>query len=326
MRSPRLLFGLSAAFVVLLVGAAEGFWRAQGHRPSVVDSEQLWSAVRGGIGDGWDELVLLGSSRMQLGLDLATVRERLPGVRASMLAVDGRYPMATLRHLAEDESFRGTVWCATTEDGFLRDQWDAQQAYVDAFRTDESLTTGLEATVTAALQSRLVVLNPKTRLDAVLRDVLRRQPLPRPTYLVTRLDRTRLADYSRTDIAAHRAGRVRRSREVPEPASPEDWLRDVAFVDKWVQAIERRGGRVVFIRFPTSGPVWKIDERRYPKAAYWDRLDEATTAATLHFRDVPAMQQFELPDYSHLDERDRQSFTASLLDALDARGILRDRP
>ena len=83
-----------------------------------------------------------------------------------------------------------------------------------------------------------------------------------------------------------------------------------------------RGGKVVFIRFPTADEHWDLDRAHYPRSEYWDRWANRSKAAFLHFMDVPEMQKFELPDTSHLDERDAPAFTESLLRELAARDLL----
>ncbi len=71
-----------------------------------------------------------------------------------------------------------------------------------------------------------------------------------------------------------------------------------------VRRIQSRGGRVVFVRFPTSGEHWQIDQLKYPKSEFWDLIGGSTVAQTIHFVDHPALRQFELPDTSHLDFSD----------------------
>ena len=75
---------------------------------------------------------------------------------------------------------------------------------------------------------------------------------------------------------------------------------------------------MAFVRFPTAGQYWKYDERYYPRERYWDHFAARSSAVTLHFRDAPALNGFELPDMSHLNSWDAPAFTAGLIRALDA--------
>ena len=87
-------------------------------------------------------------------------------------------------------------------------------------------------------------------------------------------------------------------------------------------AIERRGGKVVFVRMPTSDEHWALDESKYPKALYWDRFAAVAEATAIHFLDVPGLAGFECPDTSHLDTRDSVAFTGRLVHELLDRGVI----
>ncbi len=328
-RSPNknwlLIWGTTLAVAVGIVSGAEVYWRSQGHRPSIVDSPLIWSCHRSQVSNNnLEQVVLLGASRIQLGFSTDDFRERYPDIELTQLAVDGRHPAATLRNLASDERFRGTVICSITEAGFEQSCWDLQQEYVEHYHHHHTFHKRIESVVGSSLQSRLVVLSPQVRFDKVLRSLLAGDPLPKPIYLITRYDRSKLADYSLLDIEAHRRFRIERvlASSNRKPPIPEIWMEDVKKVEEWVQQIASRGGRVVFVRFPTSGEHWVLDISQYPKSEYWDRMAAFTSAETIHFTDVPALTQFELPDTSHLDYRDAPAFTNGLLDELEKRGIL----
>jgi hypothetical protein len=89
-----------------------------------------------------------------------------------------------------------------------------------------------------------------------------------------------------------------------------------------VESIQKRGGKVIFARFPTSGEHRVLDERYYPRREYWDRFAARTPALAIHFDDVPALSRFELPDTSHLDSRDTPAFTEALIEELARRGVI----
>ena len=102
---------------------------------------------------------------------------------------------------------------------------------------------------------------------------------------------------------------------------PEEWLKLTAPIERAVDAIQSRGGRVVFVRFPTSGEMLALSRRVYPKEIYWDRFAATTSAAMVHFLDVPSLSKFDCPDLSHLDRRDAVRFTEGLIAELQRRGI-----
>ena len=108
-----------------------------------------------------------------------------------------------------------------------------------------------------------------------------------------------------------------------EASSPVHWLQAASEIEQWIDEIRARGGRVALVRLPTSDYHWSIPEAYCPKAQCWDALAEATSATTLHFRDVPELQDFKLPDGSHIDRRDTVRFTRILIRALETKGLFR---
>ncbi|MCG8405832.1 MAG: hypothetical protein MI923_11605 [Phycisphaerales bacterium] len=305
----------------IAVSSVEAYWRSHGHRPSMVDSLEHWAFYRSKVSDNQREhVVLVGSSRIQLGFSTDTFREKFPRHQLTQLAIDSRFPIAVLRDLANDEQFRGIAICSMTALGFLRQNWEDQQDYVEFFHHDYMFHHAWDGIVGSRLKAQLVVLSPKVRIDRVLRAVLTQSPLPEPSYLVTRADRSRLADYSMmNDIESHRRRRVDNHKkwlDNHQRLTAQDWMKDVAKIEELVQRIHRRGGQVVFVRFPTADEHWIVDEATYPKADYWDRMAAYTSARTIHFADIPALSRFELPDTSHLDQKDAPEFTLALLNQL----------
>lgn len=308
--------------VITTVLSSEAFWRANGHRPSIVDDPSLWSYHRRQISDQRSQVVLLGASRILLGFSTKTFRDRFPTTPIAVLAIDGAMPIAVLRDLAEDESFRGIVICATTAGGLSSSSWEQQQEYVDHFYKSGPNQL-LEPVLRSWLQNRLVVLNPNVRLIRTIGIRLRDGHFPEPMYLVTKFDRSRLADYSLLNIEEHRRKRIERVRSgADHHPSFESWSKDATTIGSLVHGIKARGGIVVFVRFPTCDEHWEIDENVYPKRVYWDQLAYLTGAKTIHFRDVPSLAHFDCPDTSHLDYRDSPKFTAALLDELLKQRIL----
>lgn len=100
------------------------------------------------------------------------------------------------------------------------------------------------------------------------------------------------------------------------PTPPALWLSEVAKLNELTKKIQDRGGKVILIRLPTSDGHWQLDETFYPKAKYWDLLAEQSLAPAIHFPEIDGLSDFYLPDTSHLDFRDRESFSATLFDGL----------
>lgn len=320
-----LLAGLALA--LLLGAAAELGWRALGHRPSV-DAEDLdlWAAERARASNGDDNvLVVIGKSRALLDLHLPTLRARYPSARVVQLALPGKSAAATFRDLARDEDFRGRVLFGLTEPDVVGGFSTAQQDAVGRARAlspDAWVNARVRAVVSRAVVLRSAELVPQRVLAEAWGG-----RVPRPSYLDVSADRGAVADFSRTDVveARRQVERVQqrslermRGREV----HPSPWLADLLRLAKDVAALQARGGDVAFVHLPVSGASERFSERFYPRRHFWDHIASTLGVRTVHYRDVPSLRAFELPDTSHLDAKDAPRFTEALVDELVRTGFL----
>ena len=103
-----LLPALVIAVVCLLTW--ELIFRRCGYSPSIRDSEELWWSIRDSAhASDKSVLTFIGSSRSLLGISTNTIRERRTGALSLQLSLNGSSPLPILRHLADDETFAGTV-------------------------------------------------------------------------------------------------------------------------------------------------------------------------------------------------------------------------
>lgn len=76
--------------------------------------------------------------------------------------------------------------------------------------------------------------------------------------------------------------------------------------------IRARGGKVVFIRFPHSGDLKKLEDAGAPRAGPWTRLMKETGAPNIYYSDYPELI-FDCPEWSHLSGPDSVEFTKRLV-------------
>jgi len=316
---------------IVLVAGVVGGWeialRRMGHRPTVVDDQALWASQRARVYtvDGRKTIVLTGDCRVQLGLVPEVLRSSFPDHRIVQLAVEETSPIATLRDLAADEKFDGIVICGLDARLLCKDMWATQQQYVDYYHQAYHWNTRLNRCLSTLVQKTLVCLHPRLRLNELAILFARGEPFPSPWYLETHADRSRLADYSRVDLKAHRQWVLDRTRWLSNDRQlpgVEEWLSDATQVEEWVGTIQARGGRVVFVQLPTTGQVRKYEEFVFPKAMYWDAFAARTSALCVHFEDVLGLTGFDCPDTVHLDRADAPRFTRELGKALADRDLL----
>lgn len=331
--------GLLAA-VALLTTAATVAWelhaRARGYVPTLNDTPDLWSEARARVKP--DSLVLLGTSRMLFDMDLDVLEQGL-GQRPVQLAVVGSSPYPILDDLAADETFRGTVLLDVVPAMYLAPPgsppMEASEKALRRFRTWNHAQQWSHA-LGVQLEGRIAFTRQE---DLTLGKLIERLPIPdragalvapkMPPYFYT-LDRDRRARMA--PEAAVVGSRLQQEVtgvwlplfSLPPPPTfiPieafgkmmgeafEARFKDTA---RHIARIQARGGKVVFLRFPVTGPLAEREEQLAPRAATWDRLVRENGIPAIHFADHAELSAFECPEWSHLSADDSVEFTRRLV-------------
>jgi len=317
---------LAALIAALALGAWEWHWRQSGYEPALYDDRDLWSQHRlrtVSVDQGYN-FTVVGASRIQLAFSTREFERLLPDWHATSLAINGHYPLAVLDDLAADEAFAGIALVAIDGRGLAHWYRDMSEPWVRHYRRDFGPQRRIERHLLTAAQQSLVVAGSPFNLVRRVSGWIDGQVPPRP-YAMLQRDRTIAADYERANVPglrAHFADALAADYRARPAPSPELWLDDLGSVARAVQAIQQRGGRVVFLRMPTADEHWRLDRENYPRAQYWDLLAGAVGAMTIHFQDEPGLAELNLPDTSHIDQSDRASFTRTLVATLRERGVL----
>jgi hypothetical protein len=323
-RAPRatspatLVAGLALAGLV--VGALEGTARAHGMRPWMGDSPGLLAlAVRGAQRAGTDAVVVVGSSRARAAIDVPTLAAAL-GRPVFQLAQDGVPCGPMLDALARDERFHGTVLCTLEPTGlFGTSERDRERTGLPRYDLPR-MTWADEIDLRAGLfvRTRLAVLSVDPRHLAA--PVLGAAAWPAPRPETDPLHRASALDFSRADTAGESRRWARLFEAGGGATTPAS---DVAATAQHFAAasarIEARGGAVVFVELPGTGRVRDVEDRRYPRATYWDAFVAQVGRPAFTARDVSALEAFRLPDDSHLAARDAPAFTTALTEAISQR-------
>lgn len=306
-------------------GSIETYWRTRGYVPGVIDSKLLWAEQRDRVYTRGSRtpFVILGASRIEFGIDMDALKDALPRYRPVMLAINGHYPLAALRDLAEDENFNGLVLCDIDARGFSAVYRDMQQPYVDYYHQRWTPSWSVHRRVLSHWQSTAVIANPDFGL---LPNLLRwtgggGEPWRSNVHFYR--NRSGDADFRQIDTAvltkAFADGFKSGMQKDPAP-TPEHWLVELSDVRRWVEQIKERGGEVIFYDTPTSGKLREYADEAFPKSLYWDQFSALIHAPTLSYTEVPALENTPLADGSHLDFRNKFEYTHALVNVLVDRG------
>lgn len=326
---------------VLFIGYFEIRLRNLGWSPSVVDSKELWSQQRQKaslLGD--KAIILVGSSRMQLDIDLGILKD-MSNLYPVQLAIDGSPIIQVLENLANDENIKGTIIISVTMPKMMGNPKSRASEWVDYYQRgikEEAVYEIINKKIVSLLDGKMVTRLEGAKPEKVIFNLAFKEK-SLGNYLVTQSNRSRNADYQKVPMPLFYAKRLERHYGEKLKTKPNSFqayfqkyedkikltrpsldnipkfMRGVALVKKLVNKIEARGGDVFLVRFPTDKLLWEFDRRSYPKEIYWKVVKE-NFKNTIYFDDFPTLKQFDLPDGSHLDYRDKQKFTKALFDLI----------
>ena len=321
------VFALLISLVV--IGAWEIHLRNQGFPISYDDDNgSLWANKRKQVYEPMDNAtVFIGSSRNKFDIDLATWK-KLTGENPVQLAIEGNSPLPILEDLAKDEKFKGKLVIDVTEGLFFsrsNNDLDIPKMYIGYYKK-ETPAQKASFVLNHFLESQFVFLDKKTfSINALLDDAnipnrkgvftvkifppeFTRVNFGRQVVMMKRLE---------TDTAIQNKVKgiwyfySTLPHDPPMSATSMDSM--LTAVKSYTDKIKSRGGKVLFVRTPSSGPYLQAEMAGFPRQQYWERILEATQTPGIHFQDYPATSHFVCPEFSHLKQPDAITWTTNLV-------------
>lgn len=326
---------ITAVAIAILAAAWELRCRSAGYIAGLDDTRDLWVEQRRAVQP--DDIVIIGSSRALFDLDLDELEHGL-GKRPKQLALVGSCVYPNLKDLADDQAFHGTVLCDVVPGLLLVPPMappyhnalraiERNRTQTIAQRWSHLLSLPLERCFACLQQDDLTLAALLQRIRIPDRERAQIGPALPPCFsTIDRDRRTRMAERVHTDAALRervKNGWIPLFTPPPKPS----WIPDQAFgaymhgmvegrfadLAAAVQAIRARGGRVVFLRQPSTGDLRQVEERFAPRAVVWDRLLRDCAAPGIVAEDHPELMVFDIPEWSHLDAAGSVGYTRLLL-------------
>ena len=339
MKQKRLF--LNAGILACIIVSAtfiswEWYLRQQGRGFAYDDGGSLWSDKRKQVYEPSDKAtVFIGSSRIKYDLDIPTW-QNITGDHAIQLANVGSSPLPMLFDLAADTSFKGKLVIDVSEFLFFNQTPFAYKTPNDnlAYYKHETPAQKFSFVVNKALESQLTFLDKEEySLNALL--ALSRVP-NRPNvyefpdfpagFTPVTFDRQSYM----TDDLIKDSNQIKQVTAVwemfgklaaqapPITIGATDSI--IVSVKEAVDKIKARGGQVIFVRTPSSGPFLAMEKMAFPREKFWNKLIAATQCEGIHFEDYPDTRHFQCPEFSHLSMLQAKSFTISLIHILQEKG------
>ncbi len=320
---------------VVLVTAAVISWelyvRSKGYDTSYDDDPALWSDKRKRVYEPADKsTVFIGSSRIKFDLDINTW-ENITGDQPVQLACVGSNPIPVLENLAADEKFKGRLVVDVTEGLFFSTSPDNARRPNEGIKYFKEHTPAQSASfhINHLLESKFAFLNKEwlslgaqlNTLDIPDRPgVYNFKGFP-PDFGRVKFNRQEYmtAKFVADTILQNKVKAIwstfrKMSKDPPASGSKLDSILNVVKVA--VDKIKARGGQVLFVRTPSSGPFLMGENMGFPREKYWERILTVTGCPGIHFADYPAIAHFVCPEFSHLSQPDAIVFTKHFIKIL----------
>jgi hypothetical protein len=320
------IFVQSFLIALFFLAGLEGVWRFHGFQPHISNSYELWAdAMQRAINNRQQTIAFIGASRSMQNIHIPTLRSQLPNYIPVQLGLSMGSPIPTMKFLAESSKFNGTLVVDVMPSKFFVrptdvDKSRADYRYISIFQSQQNDELRLskpwinrwERELKFFLQQNIAILSGYATPKKFVDKLILRRPVRVPFYWVTR-DRMQIMDYSRIDVEKFRDSRPElHSRGLP--LDTEELLKLIERVSGWTEQIQKRGGRVIFIRYPTQGAVRAIEVERFPDSHYWDIFATYCNAKTIDTNRYHKLNCFQKTDDDHIDSEEAPLFTTRIIE------------
>lgn len=324
---------------LILVTASLASWelylRHRGRNISYDNDESLWSDKRKQVYEPIDKAtVFIGSSRIKFDLDIPTW-QNITKDHAIQLAMEGSNPRPVLDDLSNDPSFKGKLVVDVTEILFFTNSPPANQTPLKnlGYYKKETPAQKFSFVVNHGLESGLVFLDKENlSLNALIRQAnipnrpgvfqfpdfpsdFGQSTFDRQDFMTEKFLRDTSLQNQVKDIWEF-FRKIDKSPPITSGATDSI----IASVKLACDKIKARGGQVIFLRTPSSGPFLFGENMGFPRTKFWDKLLAVTGCQGVHFADYPAIAHFQCPEFSHLAPRQAISFTRTFIEILKEKG------
>jgi hypothetical protein len=277
--------------------------------------------------------VFIGSSRIKFDTDIDNW-ESTTGEHAIQLACVGSTPLPVLDNLANDEKFKGKLIVDVVEGLFFAIH-GADRRPLDGIKQYKEKTPAQWASfhINHLLESQLVFLDKEWNSLGAKLDQLPLKDRPgvrnfkgfpsdfgrvkfnRQEYMTNKM----AGDTSISNKVISIWQMFGRANTEP-PISGKTLDSLLTAVKVSVDKIKARGGKVIFVRPPSTGGYRAAEKKFYPREAYWDKLLTTTGTDGIYFEDYPVLAKLNCPEESHLNLRDAKVFTNEIIRILKDKG------
>ncbi|WP_411031896.1 hypothetical protein [Spongiimicrobium sp. 3-5] len=331
---------LKQSFIIALTLGVIGltsweiYWRSQGKVPTFQDDKALWASNRARVEKLTSEdYVFAGSSRIHFDVQL-DVWEEYTGKRPVQLSMGGASPLPTIRDIARNTNFAGTLVVGITPPLFFSTTFPQAppilgiQERVDYYH-DRTYAQRINHWLSMPLQRNLATIHSYEDLVSGNFDL---KSLLQNIKIGNRTGHPQMPPFPDFGFSSEERNVRMLDRMVTDPAfaqsiidvwmfclkggpnmPPPDREGTTAFFLEDVALITQRGGKVILLRCPSAGQFRELESNITPREAFWDQLVVQSGLPAYHFEDFGQLQGLRTPELSHLAAPDADIFTRELI-------------
>jgi len=326
---------VAAMLFIVSILSWEFYLRQDGVDHSFDDGGPLWAYHRDRVYQPMSNAtVFIGSSRIKFDLDTDTWKS-VTGDDPVQLACVGSTPLTVLYHLADDLEFKGKLIIDVTEGLFFSTNPQNRNRPETAIKYYDEITPAQRAGffLNKPMESTFVFLDKD---DLSLNAMLDQLEIPsRPGVMMGPIfprdfDRVQFdrQEYMGPLFLAD-TNQINKQRAIwalfgslnktpPISGGPLDSLLQTIKVA--TDKIQARGGKILFVRTPSSGPMLEKEMKGFPREQYWDQILAVTGCEGIHYQDYPETSHYVCPEFSHLKITDASDYTKHLIRLLKEKG------
>ncbi|WP_353779834.1 hypothetical protein [Winogradskyella sp. 3972H.M.0a.05] len=324
---------IALVLTLIFITSWEFYWRSQGRVPTVDDDKYLFAASRAKVDKlTSDDIIIVGSSRVMFNIQLDEF-EKLTGVKPIQLANVGSSPLPVFHDIVNNTDFKGTVIVGVTPGLFFSTTYpkaspiEWPQSRVDYFHK-RTLSERFNHWLSIPLQENFVfiathgeVLDDNVDLKTLLNNVEINNRTGRPRYpeffefgSVRRDRNVRMTVETSTDTVA--ANKIKKAWKfiLGGENPPPDKNSTTAFFEQDAKTFKARGGKIIFVRSPSSGFFEQGEAMFLPRERFYDSLLTVVNSPGYHYQDYEQLKTIDCcPEWSHLSAENADTFTKELV-------------
>lgn len=326
---------LTVIFSLLSITVWELYWRSQGYTADLDDDKYLWAKARHKVEKATEnDVVIIGSSRVLFDLQL-DVWESETGIKPIQLASAGSIPLPVFNDIVERTDFKGTLVVGVTPPLFFSTTypgtffWKRADSRINFYKK-RTYAQRLNYSLAVPLQNTFAFISNDEEGwydDINLKALLKRVSLPQrtknpkepPFYRFQDIDinrNVRMKDRMVTDTAFANSVKIVWKSMVSGDRPPPDKESTINYFLKDAKKFTARGGKIILVRAPSDGFFRNLENMGMPRTEFWDELVEKAGVPAYHFEDHDGLNEFILPEWSHLSAEDADLFTKRLVKIL----------